>query len=176
MRAEAGARLRRRRQSGVAQRLAGHPQPALPRARRGRGVHRLRQRRLPRRRRAVARGERFAPSGLSITAPFKEDALTFAARVEAMIAPNAAEARAVNTLVRTPRGVVADNTDVDGFQALIARTTSRRAAVLGAGATARAALRRAAPGRHRGDRLQPDGGKLDALPLGDFRRPATTSW
>src|SRR5947207_996342 len=38
-----------------------------------------------------ARGERFAPSGLSITAPFKEDALTFAARVDAMIAPNAAE-------------------------------------------------------------------------------------
>src|SRR2546430_15595114 len=68
-----------------------------------------------------ARGDRFAPSGLSVTAPFKEEALTFAARRGAIIAPNAAEARAVNTLVRTPRGIVADNTDVDGFETLIAR-------------------------------------------------------
>jgi 3-dehydroquinate dehydratase len=117
-----------------------------------------------------ARGERFAPSGLSITAPYKHEALTFAARVGAAIAPNAAEARAVNTLVRTPRGIVADNTDVDGFEALIAKTTARRAALLGAGATARAALvalRRAGIATTVFNRTP---GKLDARPLDEFER------
>ena len=47
---------------------------------------------------------------------------------------------AVNTLVRIGGRIVADNTDVDGFAALIAKTNARTAAVIGAGGTARAAL------------------------------------
>jgi 3-dehydroquinate dehydratase/shikimate dehydrogenase len=86
------------------------------------------------------RGERFAPSGLSITAPFKEQALAFAQRMGAEIAPNAIEAGSANTLVRIGSRIVADNTDVDGFAALIVQTSARSAAVIGAGGTARAAL------------------------------------
>jgi shikimate 5-dehydrogenase/3-dehydroquinate dehydratase len=116
------------------------------------------------------RGERFAPTGISVTAPFKEEALTFAARIEAAIAPNAAEARAVNTLVRTPRGIVADNTDVDGFEALMAKTTARRAAVLGAGATARAALVALRRAGIEATVFNRTAGKLNAKPLDDFTR------
>jgi 3-dehydroquinate dehydratase type I len=87
-----------------------------------------------------ARGERFAPKGLSVTAPFKEEALSFAQRIGAEIATNALEAGAVNTLVRIGARIVADNTDVDGFAAFIAKTSARSAAVIGAGGTARAAL------------------------------------
>jgi 3-dehydroquinate dehydratase type I len=87
-----------------------------------------------------ARGERFAPDGLSVTAPFKEDALTFAESLGADIRENAREAGAVNTLVRIGGRIVADNTDVDGFETLIRMTTARNAAVIGAGGTARAAL------------------------------------
>jgi len=87
-----------------------------------------------------ARGERFAPDGLSVTAPFKEDALTFAESVGADIRDNAREAGAVNTLVRIGGRIVADNTDVDGFEALIKKTNARAAAIIGAGGTARAAL------------------------------------
>ncbi len=87
-----------------------------------------------------ARGDRFAPDGLSVTAPFKENALTFAESASAEIRDNAREAGAVNTLVRIGGRIVADNTDVDGFQALIKMTTARTAAIIGAGGTARAAL------------------------------------
>jgi shikimate 5-dehydrogenase len=87
-----------------------------------------------------ARGERFAPDGLSVTAPFKEDALTFAESVGADIRENAREAGAVNTLVRIGGRIVADNTDVDGFETLIRMTNARTAVVIGAGGTARAAL------------------------------------
>lgn len=87
-----------------------------------------------------AAGERFAPHGLSITAPFKEDALTFAESIGAGIREHAREAGSANTLVRIAGRVVADNTDVDGFQSLIAKTNARTAAVAGAGGTARAAL------------------------------------
>src|SRR5205823_7436097 len=66
-----------------------------------------------------AAGAPFAPVGLSITAPFKEEALAFARSIGATIAPNAAEAGSVNTLVKTPNGFLADNTDVDGFAAVI---------------------------------------------------------
>ena len=76
-------------------------------------------------------------AGLSVTAPFKDAAFRFAQRV-ADVRRNAREAQAVNTLVRTKAGVIADNTDVTGFEQLIA--SSRRAAVIGAGGTARAAL------------------------------------
>ena len=80
---------------------------------------------------AFLRGE---PCGLSVTTPFKEDAFAFAKEH----APNAQRARAVNTLVNVNGRILADNTDVDGFAALIPRAT--KAAVLGAGPTARAAL------------------------------------
>jgi 3-dehydroquinate dehydratase len=85
-------------------------------------------------------------TGLSVTAPFKDDALAFAKRIGADVRPNASAAQAVNTLVRTRRGVIADNTDVDGFEILLRDVHGRRAAVVGAGGTARAAavaLRRA---------------------------------
>ena len=77
-------------------------------------------------------------AGLSVTAPFKEDAFAFAKKIGADIRRNAAEAGSVNTLVRTPSGVIADNTDVTGFERLI--PDARRAAVVGAGGTSRAAL------------------------------------
>ncbi|MDQ6800134.1 MAG: type I 3-dehydroquinate dehydratase [Acidobacteriota bacterium] len=79
-------------------------------------------------------------AGLSVTAPFKGDALEFAKRIGADVRPNADDAAAVNTLVRTQRGVIADNTDVDGFEILLRGVHARRAAVVGAGATARAAI------------------------------------
>jgi hypothetical protein len=77
--------------------------------------------------------------GLSITAPFKEHALAFARSIHADIRENAREAGAINTLVRMRDGsVVADNTDVDGFAAIIGKP--KRVALAGAGGTARAAL------------------------------------
>lgn len=77
-------------------------------------------------------------AGLSITAPFKDDAFAFAQKMRAEIRPNAAEAEAVNTLVWVRGRVVADNTDVTGFERLLPK--AQRAAVVGAGGTARAAL------------------------------------
>jgi 3-dehydroquinate dehydratase type I len=77
--------------------------------------------------------------GLSITAPFKQDAFAFAEASGAHIRHNAREAGSVNTLIRLRDGcVAADNTDVDGFAALIG--SPKRAAIAGAGGTARAAL------------------------------------
>ncbi|HWW62834.1 MAG TPA: type I 3-dehydroquinate dehydratase [Thermoanaerobaculia bacterium] len=81
---------------------------------------------------AFLRGE---PCGLSVTAPFKEDAFRFAQRAGMEIGENARRAGAVNTLIPN----LADNTDVDGFAALIPRDANR-AAVIGAGGTARAAI------------------------------------
>lgn len=80
---------------------------------------------------AFLRGE---PCGLSVTTPFKEDAFAFARHH----APNARRARAVNTLVNVNGTILADNTDVDGFAALLPKAD--KAAVLGRGPTARAAL------------------------------------
>ncbi len=93
---------------------------------------------------AFLRGE---PCGLSVTTPFKEDAFAFANEH----AENARRARAVNTLVNVNGRIIADNTDVDGFAALIDAAAvggpagqrpalHGHAAVLGAGPTARAAL------------------------------------
>ena len=84
---------------------------------------------------AFLRGE---PSGLSITAPFKEDAYRFAVASGAVLGENARRAEAVNTLVNVRGAIIADNTDVDGFAALLPRGV-RRAAIVGAGGTARAA-------------------------------------
>jgi shikimate 5-dehydrogenase/3-dehydroquinate dehydratase len=85
---------------------------------------------------AFLRGE---PCGLSITAPFKEEALAFAERIGAEVAPNARESGAVNTLVNYGNRLLADNTDVDGFEVLLRRTAGG-VAIAGAGGTARAAL------------------------------------
>jgi len=113
-----------------------------------------------------AAGVPFAPVGLSITAPFKEEALAFARSLGATIAPNAAEAGSVNTLIRTRTGFLADNTDVDGFAALI---RGSNAAIVGAGGTARAALvalRRANIPTTVYNRTP---GRLGALPLSDLQ-------
>lgn len=82
------------------------------------------------------------PCGLSVTAPFKDAAFAFALRVSAEIDAHATAARAVNTLVRLEDRIVAANTDVDGFLALLERldVAPSKTAVVGAGATARAAL------------------------------------
>jgi len=112
-----------------------------------------------------ARGERFAPNGLSVTAPFKEDALTFAESAGADIRTNAREAGAVNTLVRIGGRIVADNTDVDGFESLIKRTNARTAAIVGAGGTARAALVALRRSGIEFTVFNRTPGKLDALPL-----------
>ena len=90
-----------------------------------------------------ASGEAFAPAGLSVTAPFKEQALAFAQRAGARIGRNAAEAGAVNTLLRGSDGLYADNTDVDGFQSILQKVCGRdrkSVAIVGAGGTARASL------------------------------------
>jgi 3-dehydroquinate dehydratase type I len=112
-----------------------------------------------------ARGERFAPNGLSVTAPFKEDALTFAESAGADIRANAREAGAVNTLVRIGGRIVADNTDVDGFEALIKMTNTRTAAVIGAGGTARAALVALRRAGIESTLFNRTADKLNALPL-----------
>lgn len=88
----------------------------------------------------LAAGAKLSPLGLSVTAPFKERAVRFANIRRATIAPNARDAGAVNTLVRLgEREFLADNTDVDGFESLLAGANGR-AAIVGAGGTARAAL------------------------------------
>src|SRR6185369_1387378 len=73
--------------------------------------------------------------GLSITAPFKEVAMQYADR----LGDNARDAGAINTLIRLKDGTTfGDNTDVDGFLALIG--SPKNVAIVGAGGTARAAL------------------------------------
>ena len=88
---------------------------------------------------AFLRGD---PCGLSVTTPFKEDAFRFGQNHE--MGENARRARAVNTLVNVRGKIIADNTDVDGFVALLesggVAAAVQSAALLGAGATARAAL------------------------------------
>ena len=82
-------------------------------------------------------------SGLSVTAPFKEDAFAFAKMQSAAIGENAAVCGAVNTLVNVRGRLIADNTDVDGFARILARLCGRErktAALVGAGGTARAAV------------------------------------
>lgn len=77
------------------------------------------------------------PCGLSVTAPFKDDAYNFARALNADMGENASRARAVNTLVNIDGRILADNTDVDGFAALL--PDEGKAAIIGAGGTARAA-------------------------------------
>lgn len=90
---------------------------------------------------AMAQRRPFAPVGVSITAPFKEDAYRLFAN-HAQLRERARRSRAVNTLVVSGRDLIADNTDVVGFAAGLARVPrhSSPAALLGAGGAARAAL------------------------------------
>ncbi len=81
--------------------------------------------------------------GLSVTAPFKEQAFQFLERRQARLSPNALESGAVNTLVRNAGGIAGDNTDVDGFSTILRQICGRdrkSVALIGAGGTARAAL------------------------------------
>lgn len=77
--------------------------------------------------------------GLSLTMPLKVAAFDVAESVT----DTARAARAINTLVRTPTGWAADNTDVHGIVAALRDAgveRPRSAVVIGAGATARSAL------------------------------------
>lgn len=117
---------------------------------------------------AFLRGE---PRGLSVTAPFKEDALRFAQRIGAAIAPNAAEAGAVNTLVHGA-SIVADNTDVDGFSELLRRICGRdrkSVAIIGGGGTARAAVVASRREGLHAAVFNRTPGKLGAWPLEDLQ-------
>lgn len=87
---------------------------------------------------ALGSGRRFAPRGISITAPFKEEAYRFAER-ECERSPRANESRAVNTIVRLDGKLFADNTDVLAFEKALDGVTPSDAVLLGAGGTARAA-------------------------------------
>ncbi|HEY3055368.1 MAG TPA: type I 3-dehydroquinate dehydratase [Thermoanaerobaculia bacterium] len=82
------------------------------------------------------------PYGLSVTVPFKRDAWNFAQQRGAEIGENARECESVNTLVNG-KPIVADNTDVDGFESILSQICGRdrkSVAIVGAGGTARAAL------------------------------------
>jgi shikimate dehydrogenase len=74
--------------------------------------------------------------GLSVTMPGKFAALRFAAEHTA----RAALVGSANTLVRTPSGWRADNTDIDGVIGALEGVEGARAAVLGSGGTAPAAV------------------------------------
>jgi shikimate dehydrogenase len=82
-------------------------------------------------------------AGLSLTMPLKEVALAVADRAS----PVAAALGAANTLVRTPDGWYADNTDAPGMVRVLREAgvaDGPYVTVLGAGGTARAALAAAA--------------------------------
>ena len=86
-------------------------------------------------------GDPLAPRGVSITAPFKIDALEMAHENGSNISARALRCGAVNTLVRLPDGrLLADNTDVEGIAAGLGTRRGGRAAIVGTGGTARAAL------------------------------------
>ncbi len=76
--------------------------------------------------------------GLSLTMPLKVACLEVADQVT----PLAQRAGAGNTLVRTAEGWLADNTDIPGLVAALLPSWHgwTRAAILGAGATARSAV------------------------------------
>jgi shikimate dehydrogenase/3-dehydroquinate dehydratase type I len=83
------------------------------------------------------------PCGLSVTVPFKIDAYRFAQQRSATIGENAKDCEAVNTLVNARGLLLADNTDVDGFTAILREVCGKdrkSVAIVGAGGTARAAL------------------------------------
>jgi 3-dehydroquinate dehydratase type I len=112
-------------------------------------------------------------AGVSVTAPFKEEAFAYASSGLAQLGEHARASGAVNTLVRTPEGTIADNTDVDGFRTILAEVCGRdrkSVAIVGAGGTARAALvaveREGMPAAI----FNRTPGRLGARPLEDLRR------
>ena len=84
----------------------------------------------------LAFSSRVKVSGVSVTAPFKADALACAASHDG----TAAATGAANTLRRTDRGWAAANTDVEGFLAPLSDVTlsGLNAAVIGKGGASRA--------------------------------------
>lgn len=76
--------------------------------------------------------------GCNVTIPHKETVLAYLDRVD----ERASMIGAVNTIVRTPEGLVGYNTDVDGIGAALGdtRLEGSKAAIIGAGGGARAAL------------------------------------
>lgn len=74
--------------------------------------------------------------GLSITMPLKEQALAIANRAESL----AIATGAANTLIRTPDGWDAYNTDVFGIQQAVNGQKFKTVSVIGSGATARSAI------------------------------------
>ena len=87
----------------------------------------------------LSTADAFGVRGLSVTAPFKLDALSRAVCADAL----AARLGAANTLTRTADGWAASNTDVQGFLLPLRSRMSLagvRAAVLGAGGAARAVV------------------------------------
>lgn len=92
---------------------------------------------------ALADARSFAPRGVSITAPFKEDAFRFALGRGATLTRRAETCEAINTLVRLPDGsLLGDNTDVDGVAAALEAATngSLQAGIIGSGGAARSAV------------------------------------
>ena len=88
----------------------------------------------------LAFADAFAVRGVSVTAPYKIDAFAHAADVD----EDGRDAQSVNTLLRTPLGWAARNTDLEGFTAPLRAAGSfggRAAAVLGAGGAARTVAR-----------------------------------
>ncbi len=169
--ADRGA-LRRRRRASVAGSLSPRaPQRALPRARRCR----VSTSRCPSptgtasARRTLAFDPPFR--GFSVTQPWKLAAAARRAAIGGRRATGAA-----NTLVRAGGRWRAENTDVDGiFDPLADHDTGegRTAVILGAGGTARAAVRRGAPPRIRGARRGAgDDAEADAPGGRDARRLA----
>lgn len=76
-------------------------------------------------------------SGFSVTMPLKEEAFELASWRDEL----AQQTQAANTLVRTPSGFNAYNTDVIGIQGALAEVTAADSiVVLGSGATAKSAL------------------------------------
>lgn len=113
------------------------------------------------------------PCGLSITAPFKQDALDFARRTGATISGPALASGAVNTLLNHGGTIFADNTDVAGFRALLSQVCGRdrkSVAILGAGGTARAALLAVRQEGMPATIFNRTAGKLEARPLEELVR------
>lgn len=83
--------------------------------------------------------------GINVTAPFKEKAFAEVLR-SGTVSDIAAKIGAVNLVVKTPDGLYAHNTDVDGIRSAIApaaeaiRSIRPRALVVGAGGAGRAAI------------------------------------
>ena len=78
--------------------------------------------------------------GISITMPYKVEAMKFAA----VLSPDARQVGAINTLVNVGGEWVGHNTDIDGIRAALASVnysvTGKRVVILGTGGAARAAV------------------------------------